>query len=296
MANKVSVVINTFNEEENIKRAMNSVSWADEILVCDMYSSDKTKEVAKELGARIILHKKEGYVEPARNFAISKARNEWILILDADEEIPESLSSEIKKMINKPISSDFVELPRKNIIFNKWIKATGWWPDYHVRFFKKGKVLWNNKIHEKPETKGLGITLPPEEKWAIVHYNYQTVRQFIQRMDRYTQIQANQLRKSGYQFKWQDVFQKPTSEFLSRYFSNKGYKDGLHGLALSFLQSFSFLVLYLKIWEMNGFKEQELGITEFENEGKLIGKDINYWINQSVKPNPFKKIFKIFKR
>ncbi len=296
MGKRISAVINTFNEEKNIERAIKSVMWADEILVCDMYSIDSTREIAKKMGAKVILHKKEGYVEPARNFAISKAKNEWILILDADEEIPGSLSVEIKKMINKPMVSDFIELPRKNIIFNKWIKATGWWPDYHVRVFKQGKVLWSSKIHEKPETKGQGVTLPPEEKWAIVHYNYRSLSQFIHRMDRYTQIQAEELRKSGYQFKWQDVFQKPASEFLSRYFSNKGYKDGLHGLALSLLQTFSFLVLYLKVWEMSGFKEQNLGVMEFETEAKIIGKDVNYWLDQSKNANPFNNFLKIFKK
>src|SRR5688572_12024024 len=95
----ISVVINTFNEEKNIERAIKSVAWADEILVCDMHSDDNTAIIARKLGATVFLHKRVGFVEPARNFAISKASNDWILILDADEEIPGSLSDKFKEII-----------------------------------------------------------------------------------------------------------------------------------------------------------------------------------------------------
>lgn len=295
MDKKISVIINTLNEETNIQRAIRSINFADEILVCDMYSEDKTVEVAKKMGARVFYHKKVDYVEPARNFAVSKAKNDWILILDADEELPESLASEIKKMVAKPMVSDFIEIPRKNIIFGKWMTASGWWPDYQIRFFKKGTVLWSDQIHSRPETKGVGLTLEPEEKWAIIHHNYQTIGQFISRMNKYTQIQANELKKTGYQFRWQDLFKKPLEEFLSRFFANRGFEDGIHGLALSLLQACSFLVVYLKAWEKSRFKEQDLSLEEFEDEVKVMGRDINYWINQ-IKGGSLKKFLKIFKR
>src|SRR3989344_2370341 len=95
MINKISVVINTLNEEKNIERVIKSTSWADEIIVCDMYSTDRTVEFARKSGAKIVFHKKLNYVEPARNFAISKASNEWVLILDSDEEIPSTLSEKL---------------------------------------------------------------------------------------------------------------------------------------------------------------------------------------------------------
>src|SRR3989344_4736210 len=127
MQNKISVVINTLNEEKNIERVIRSVKWASEVLVCDMYSDDKTVAIAKKLGARVVYHKKTGYVEPGRNFAISKTSCDWVLVLDADEEILEPLARRLEEMVKKPIVSEAVDIPRKNIIFGKWMQASMWW-------------------------------------------------------------------------------------------------------------------------------------------------------------------------
>lgn len=294
MSSKISVVINTLNEEKNIEQAINSVKWADEIIICDMHSEDKTVEIARRLGTKIFFYKKENYVELARNYAISKASSEWVLVVDADESISEALAEKIKEYIMKPISSNYVEIPRKNIIFGKWMNASMWWPDYQVRLFKRGSVLWNEKIHSKPVTKGEGLKLPPEEQWAIVHQNYQGVSQFIKRMNRYTDIQAKELQEAGYRFIWKDLLQKPLNEFLARFFAGQGYKDGLHGLALSLLQALSFLVVYLKVWEKLNFKEQEINLSEIEDETQVNGKAIEYWFKNENR-NFLKKIYKIFR-
>lgn len=291
MVNKLSVVINTLNEEENIERAIKSVQFASEIVVCDMYSDDNTAVIAKKLGAKIIFHKRVGFVEPARNFAISKAINEWILILDADEEIPESLAERIKGLVDKPIVASFVEIPRKNIIFNKWMQASFWWPDYNVRLFKKDTVVWSNKIHSKPKTTGQGLTLPAEERWAITHINYRSISQFVERMNRYSDIQAKELKVQGVKFSWQDLIAKPLGEFLSRFFSNRGFEDGIHGLALSLLQSASFLLVYLKLWQMEEFNQENLQLDEIKQEFKKAAGEINYWIKFSrLSANPIKKL------
>ena len=289
---KVSVVINTLNEERNIKRAINSVLWADEIIVCDMYSDDKTVHIAKSLGIKVVYHKRMGYVEPARNFAISKTSGEWVLILDADEEIPRSLVLEIKRLLSKPIVSDFVEIPRKNIIFGSWMMASGWWPDYNIRLFKKGAVSWTNNIHRPPETKGQGIKLDASEKFAIIHNHYQTISQFLIRMDRYTTIQARELIKNGYKFRWGDLLEKPIGEFLSRFFALRGFEDGVHGLALSILQGFSHFVLYLKVWEEEKFAIKEIEWRDLSELKIKLSSEINYWFNQkNLSQNKFKNFF-----
>lgn len=290
MEGKISVVINTLNEGKNIKQAIESIQdLADEILVCDMHSDDDTALIAKKLGAKVIFHKKTDYVEPARNFAISKASNEWILVLDADEEIPASLVSRLKEIVSKPIVSTFVEIPRKNIIFGKWMKASMWWPDYNIRFFKKGSVLWSDKIHRPPKTEGQGLRLPEDERWAILHHNYDNISQFIDRMNRYTKVQADDLKKENYQFVWFDLIHKPLSEFLGRYFANRGYQDGLHGLALGMLQAFSELVVYLKLWEKESFKQEELKPEDVKLEAYKGGEELNYWFKHgSLSKNPLK--------
>lgn len=290
---KISVVINTLNEEENIKRAIKSVKWADEIIVCDMHSEDKTVEIAKKLGGKIFFHKRENYVEPARSFAISKASNEWILILDADEVLPESLVKRLIEIASETKQIDFVRIPRRNLIFGHFMQASGWWPDYNVRFFRKGKVQWSDKIHRSPKTLGQGLDLPADEKYAIVHHSYETISQFIKRMNRYTTIQAEELEKAGEKFYWKDLFEKPLSEFLSRFFANKGYKDGLHGLSLSLLQAFSFMIVYLKLWESNKFNEQDIDLIELESQRDKSAKAIDFWIKKSKKAgNFFERLFK----
>lgn len=295
MAQKVSVVINSLNEEKNIQRAIESAGWADEIIVCDMNSDDKTREIAKKMGAKVFLCAREGFVEPARNFAISKASNEWVLILDADEKIPQTLSNKLKQLAEKSVNANFVEIPRKNIIFGKWMKASMWWPDYQVRFFKKGKVLWNREIHSKPKVSGEGLKLAEREEEAIIHYNYQTISQFLERMNRYTQLEAEELIKRGYKFGWKDLLEKPTNEFLSRFFANKGYNDGLHGLALSLIQAFSFLIVYLKVWEISGFEQEKISLSELKNEAAVQTRSIDYWF-KNEKKGFFKKIYGILKR
>lgn len=294
MVSKISVVINTLNEEKSIERAIQSVKWADEVVVCDMHSSDRTVEIAKKLGTKIFSHKKEDYVEPARNFAISKASNDWILVLDPDEEIPESLTKRLQDIATETEQIDYVRVPRKNIIFKHWMKYSGWWPDYNIRFFKKGKVRWTDQIHRPPETLGQGLDLPLEEKYAIIHYSYATVSQFLERMNRYTTVEAEELKREGYKFRWSDLIEKPLNEFLSRFFAREGYKDGLHGLVLSFLQAFSFMMVYLKLWERAEFREDDVNLLDLENQTSKSAQAINYWMKKVGRPEIFFKRF--FKR
>lgn len=293
MKTNVSVVINTLNEEINIERAISSVKWADEIIVCDMCSDDKTVEIAKKHKVKVMFHKRVGYVEPARNFAISKASRSWILILDADEEIPNTLAKRLQSIVKKSQQVDYVEIPRKNIIFGKWIQNSFWWPDYNVRFFKKGKIVWSDKIHSKPKTSGLGIKLPDEEEYAIIHYNYFSLDQYLERANRYSKQQAKELIEERYKFHWSDLVSKPLGEFLSRYFANSGYKDGIHGLSLSLLQAFSHLLVYLRIWEKQHFSQQEIDLEEFRSESNRWKFEINYWMKQTLTNG---KLFKIFQK
>lgn len=284
MSNKISVVINTFSEESNISQAIKSVRWADEVIVCDMYSTDKTVQIAEKLGAKVVYHKYTGYVEPARNYAISCCSGEWILILDADEQIPASLGQLLGQIVSKELAANFVEIPRKNLIFGKWMKASMWWPDYHIRFFRKGAVTWRDEIHSKPLTVGVGMNLPAESRWAILHQNYDSVGAFIERMNRYTAIQASELSSKKVRTVWTDFITKPASEFMSRYFAERGFEDGLHGLALSLLQASSVLVVYLKLWEINKFKVLEIDFSEVKKLLRVVAAEFNYWLKYSNLP------------
>ena len=294
---KISVVINTLNEEKNLPLAIASVKgFADEIVVVDMESSDRTVEVAKRLGAKVFSHKKVGYVEPARNYAVSKAKGNYVFILDADEEVSPGLVKKIKKIVHPPghprggrvdssggsAVADYYRIPRKNIIFGKWIKHSRWWPDYNIRFFKKGFVSWDEVIHSIPMTKGKGTDLPEKEEYAIIHNNYSSIEGYLERMSRYSQVESGEMMKGGYVFSWKDLINKPSNEFLSRFFAGEGYKDGIHGLALALLQAFSQLVLYLKVWQKQGFDQKELPKKEIKSELVKALKDIKWWVKKKL--------------
>lgn len=275
---KISVVINTYNEEKKLSRTLSSLKgFAGEIVVVDMMSTDKTRDIAKSFKARVFKHRKISYVEPARNFAIEKAKYDWVFILDADEEIPETLKTYLKKEVKEP-QANYYRIPRRNIIFGKWMKHAGWWPDYNIRFFKKGTVSWNEIIHSVPLTTGKGIDILSTGDLAIKHRHYSSLEEYITRMNRYTTIQARQLNKKGIIFSWKDLILKPVSEFLRRYFAEEGYKDGLHGLSLSLLQSFSEIVLYSKLWQKQDFKKRKLDLDEVEKVAVKSYKNFYWWI------------------
>jgi (heptosyl)LPS beta-1,4-glucosyltransferase len=276
---KLSVVINTLNEAKLLPRVVSSIkNLADEIVVVDMESEDGSADVAKKLGAKVFTHKKLDYIEPVRNFAISKATGDWVLVLDVDEELPQELVNKIKDII-KNGGVDYYRIPRKNIVFGKWLKYSRWWPDYNIRFFKKGAVSWNEVIHSVPMTQGKGADIDEDENLAIIHHHYDSIEQYIDRMNRYTSQQAKAKISENCEFSWKDLIHKPLDEFLSRYFFGRGYKDGIHGLAVSLLQGFSELVLYLKIWQFKKFKEQEISFTEVVSEMTSKEKDLHYWQN-----------------
>lgn len=271
----ISAIVHTYNEEKNIERCLSSLSWVDEIVVIDMGSTDKTREKASNFKVKFYSHPYTGFVEPARNFGIEKARGSWILIVDADEEIPRKLADYLITRTRE--AGDYFRIPRKNIIFGKWIRYTGWWPDCQIRFFKKGKVQWTDKIHGVPLTKGVGFDIKPEEDLSIIHYNYQTLEQFIDRLNRYTSVSAKELFLNNARFKLEDLFRIPMREFVNRFFLGEGYRDGLHGLALSFLQAISEAVVYLKLWELENFKEKSVSYSEIKKLADHSYHEYKYW-------------------
>lgn len=288
----ISAIVHTYNEEKNIDRCLTSCKFADEIVLVDMHSRDKTIDIARDHQAKIYTHPYTGFVEPARNFGIEKAKGNYIVIVDADEEVPSFLAQYLVKA-EKEGEHDFLRLPRKNLIFGKWIKHAGWWPDYQVRFFKKGKVSWIDKLHGVPITEGKGKNVEKDEKLAIVHHNYESINQYIERLNRYSLQAAKELYLDDEQFLPSKLFQKPAEEFVRRFFYLAGYKDGIYGLALSLLQSFSELAIYLKLWELEGFKEKEISLSEVDRFLKDEKKIKNHWLYHEKLKNESSLVSKI---
>jgi len=289
----ISAVINVINEANNLDKCLYSLkNFVNEIIVVDMESTDESVNIAKKHGAKVFSFKPMKYVEPARNFAISKASGKWIILLDPDEFLPKSLKHELTKITLRH-NVDYVKIPRKNIIFGKWFHNSRTWPDYLIRFFKKGSVTWNKEIHSQPETKGNGITLLDSEKLAIRHNHYSSVSQFVIRSLRYSSIQAEELDKAGTKLKMSDFILKPVQEFNSRFFFAQGYKDGIHGLVFSLLQTFSIFLIYTKLWEKQGAIEKIVSRDSFVSASQEAIYEYSYWFTKYFKEEYTHNIFKI---
>jgi glycosyltransferase involved in cell wall biosynthesis len=295
---KVSAVISAYNEEGNIERCLKSLSFADEIVVVDNSSSDKTAEIAKEYTKNVYKQKNNpAEIDLQKNFGFTKASNEWILSLDADEEVSKELADEIKALLKKDIKENGFWIPRKNFTFGKWIEHTGWYPDHQLRLFRKGKGKFMDKhVHEKIKIDGEVGYL----KNHLLHQNYQTIPQFIHRaIDLYCPSEAEYLMEKGYVFSPFDAIRFPLDEFLSRFFTREGYKDGFHGLMLSLLMAFYRFLVFALIWEKQGFKEvkDDNFLENTAKELKKANQEIMFWTikeKQKQIKNPLKKnLYKI---
>lgn len=246
----ISTVIVTYNEEKALKDCLSSVvKESDEIVVIDLGSTDNTLSIAKKFQAKIFSHQLVDYVEKVRNFAISKAAGDWILVLDPDERVSVTLWNKLKSVVSEG-KFELVNIPRKNIFFGKWVAHTNWWPDKHIRFFKKGKVSWGEKIHHYPLVEGKILNLDSRADLAIVHYGYSSIDQFILRQTRYSTIEAKNLFDVGESFSWINFFWRPIREFLVRYIKHLGFLDGFYGLILTYLMMVYKLQVMIALWEL----------------------------------------------
>ncbi len=289
----ISVVINVRNEAEYLSKCLNSIKdIADEVVIVDMKSTDNSVEVAKSFGAKIYSYRPMKYVEPARNFALSKATGKWILLLDPDEYLQKTLKSELKNITLRN-DVDFVKIPRQNYIFGKWIRHANCWPDYLIRFFKKDSVTWQKEIHSQPITKGNCLTLLDSDKLAIKHNNYQNINQFITRAIRYSTIQAEELDAKDYKVKISDFILKPIQEFNSRFYFSEGYKDGLHGLVFCLLQAFAIGLIYGKLWEIQGSSDKQFLKESFVSASQEANYEYDHWFIKYFQKEYSPNIFKI---
>ena len=284
---KISVVISAFNEEKKIEACLRSVKWADEIVVVDNSSTDKTGEIAKKYSTHVYTQRNNpSAIDIQKNFGIEKATSDWVLVLDADEEVTPELAEEIKKILNSPSTELRTEtingfwIPRKNIIFGKWIEHTGWYPDPQLRLFKKGKGRFKQEhVHEPIVVDGETEHL----KEHILHHNYENVSQFLSKnLLVYAPNEADALLAKGYIFTYKDIIRFPLREFLSRYFVREGYKDGFHGLSLSILMGVYHLVIFMYLWEKKDFAQlsNDDVVEELGEEWKNSRKDLMYWISK----------------
>lgn len=274
MKTKISVLINTLNEEKNLPYALRSVKdWADEVIVVDMYSDDRTREIASSFGAKVLLHERTGFVEPARAFAVSQAKNEWVFILDADELVPVELSRTLLDIVISD-KTDVVYVPRLNYVFGAPIHHTGWSPDQdkHPRFFKREKMLVGARIHTSLEPKpGASVlTLGFKEHGGLVHFCYLDSIHFIEKLNRYTTIEARQAFERGERRGLSWMLLAVFKEFANRYILMQGYRDGWRGLYITFFMMFYRLAVCEKLKELHTIGDRSTVETGYRNSADAI--------------------------
>jgi glycosyltransferase involved in cell wall biosynthesis len=275
----LSVVINTKNAAATLEATLKSVkSIAEEIVVVDMESTDGTEKIAKKYTSHVFaLEKDYHFVEPARNFAIEKTTGEWILIIDADEELGAELSQEIAQIVAGKGSAESYFISRQNIVFGKWIEHAGWWPDYQLRLFKKGAVVWSDKIHSVPQTHQKPAFLPAKKEFALIHHNYPTVELFLEKLDRYTTVESQQVEEKQTRVTSATLIHAFSREFFARCFKHRGIEDGIHGVSLSYMQAMYELVKQLKIWEKSGAAPTH-DAKESISALRTFNRDLKYWL------------------
>lgn len=272
----ISVVVSAYNEEKTLGRCLTSVrALADEIIVVDNESLDTTAEIAKKYTNSVYSQKNILMLNTNKNYGFAKATGDWILNLDADEEIPRELTKEILSVVRSRPKENGFWIRRKNIIFGKWITHGLWWPDKQIRLFRrtKGKFPCVH-IHEYIAVDGqVGELEAP-----YTHYNFETVSQYLRTIDRAASSEALSLKDMNHQFVWYDAIRFPLSDFLKIYFAQSGYKDGLHGLVLALFQAFYSFTVFAKYWEMEKFSQRELSPSAVTTELQRAGRDTKYWI------------------
>ncbi len=241
------------NEGKNIGRCLKSIKpLVNEIIVLvEDDSVDKTFDIAKTFTKNVFKVKHEPMFHINRQKAIDKTTGDWVLNLDADEELTPELVAEIRSVLEETNYSAF-RMPRSSKIFNKWLRHTGWYPDYQIKLFKKGKgVLPQKSIHEDIQIDGEIGTL----KNNLLHYHYDSISDYLSQFDSYTTNDAEHLSANGELVSWYDALRFPFDEFNKRFFFSEGYKDGMHGLVLSLLQAANRLVVFTKMWEKQKYFE-----------------------------------------
>jgi glycosyltransferase involved in cell wall biosynthesis len=242
----LTVTVITRNESAHLPAALDSVRWADEIIVVDSESTDETTGIARQYTDRVIVRPWPGYVAQ-KNFAAEQASHDWILSLDADERVPPALAAEIRQVLTGEPSAAGYRIPRVTFHLGRWIRSTDWYPDYQLRLYDRRRARWTGRhVHESVQADGVVERLRAE----LQHYAYRDVADHWRRMDRYTTLAARQMYEDGRRAGWFDVVVHPRLAFFRNYVLRGGFRDGMPGLIVSAMNAYYVGLKFAKLWEL----------------------------------------------
>ena len=245
---KISVVINTFNAARHLPQVLTAVQQFDEIVVCDMESTDNTCAIAREAGCRVITFVKGDccIVEPARQYAIDAAQHQWVLVVDADEVVPDALRLFLYNTIRRPDAPAGVAIPRKNYFMGRFLHSC--YPDYILRFFRKDAVHWPPVIHTSPQINGrVGYIPARQRELAFEHLANDSVSDILRKTNTYSDYELPRRRHKHYGVG--ALLSRPFFRFFKSYILKKGFLDGIPGLVHALLDAIYQTVIVAKLLE-----------------------------------------------
>ncbi|MGB5105909.1 MAG: glycosyltransferase family 2 protein [Candidatus Zixiibacteriota bacterium] len=242
---RLSVIIITKNEELNLRRCLDSIRFADEIIINDTGSSDQTIAIACEYKCRVLENDFAGFGR-AKQQALEAATCEWVLSIDADEVIDAELAESIRKAIDSK-SANGCRFRRKSQFLGRWIMHSGWYPGYVMRLFRRECGRFNdNRVHESVILSGKAARI----EGHMLHYTYPFSSLYIEKMNRYTSLYAEQMTQNGKRFSFWKLLVKPPIYFFKIYIIKQGFRDGLAGLILAVFSTFDVFARHVKLWEL----------------------------------------------
>lgn len=245
---RLTVVIITRNEETNIRGCLENISWADEIIIVDSESDDRTREICSEFTGLILVKKMEGF-GAQKQYGIDKATGDWILVLDADERLSEELTNHIKRILNDGSVYDGFRIWRKTFYLGKWIRHCDWYAPV-TRLFRKGKGACDMRyVHESILINGT----TGEIRDPLIHFSYESIAQHVMKIDTYSDYDAKILyekgiRISGFNAPWYFIM-KPFFIFMRKFIVMRGFLDGMRGFIISVFTAFVVFLNYVKVWD-----------------------------------------------
>jgi glycosyltransferase involved in cell wall biosynthesis len=245
---RLSAAIITLNEERNVARVVESLRCCDEIVIVDSGSTDRTVEIARELGVCVLENPWPGYAAQ-KNFAAEHCSNDWILSLDADESLSEALEGDIWQIKKNGPRFDAYTMPRMAQYLGRWILHSGWYPDRKVRLYDRRRARWTGDfVHESVAVEGTVGHLESN----LLHFTCNSLSEHLKTMDRYTTLAAEQLVFQGKQVGWRQLLLNPPWTFFRTYFLSAGFLDGPEGLAIAYMAAFYNFLKYAKVKNMVG--------------------------------------------
>ena len=242
---KLTVIVPTFNEEANVAGCLESVRWADEILVVDSFSADRTLEIARRLGARIV-QREYGYSASQKNWAIPQASHPWVLLVDADERVTPALAWEVRRLLAGPAPDNGYWIYRANHLLGRRVRTAGWNTDKVIRLFRRDLARYEDtQVHAE-------ILVPPPVgflRQRLVHYSFRSFDQYMPKLWKYAHWGAEDEWNAGRRSRWVDLLLRPPLRFLKMYVVRLGFLNGMRGLVVAYLGTAAVFLKYARLWE-----------------------------------------------